>query len=499
MRDVVKSTSALIIAVVLATSQILGCVSTEVKPTAPPIANSVRYVGNIVEVSGDTLKVFAFDGYRGMIVVRLSDETAIDPALKAKLKIGNQITFLTNGTMTRSEPPQATATAVKSVLEGILYRGRVAEVRDGAILVSTTYPRTDSIVARLNGNTVISQGVNASFQVGNAIEFETNGLIQPSEPAQVQMMRLVKNQQFGSTLIDASEYTGTVDRISANNIRIKMREGMRTLSIASPQTVAGIGVGDRVVALAVPVKGGQKTERIVGLPADAAVFGHFGTLGAADQKRFTLLLIGGAALQVERDGGNVPAGLEPDALVYLEYRVDRVAEVVILRRLDLVTAAGGSQNLPLRIDRGAALAAFNATYVIGNQPVTLSNGVSEVPAAPGSASTTKTTVFGKPVVGVIDEKGHTGAALLLVQSGAGTGTFYYVAACVRDDRTGLYAGTNAVLLGDRVAPQNVQIAPGSIIANYADRRKDEPMTARPSVGVSKYLKIDGTTLKAIAK
>ena len=33
-----------------------------------------------------------------------------------------------------------------------------------------------------------------------------------------------------------------------------------------------------------------------------------------------------------------------------------------------------------------------------------------------------------------------------------------------------------------------------IVANYADRKEDEPMTTAPSVGVSKYLKIEDGAL-----
>jgi len=57
-----------------------------------------------------------------------------------------------------------------------------------------------------------------------------------------------------------------------------------------------------------------------------------------------------------------------------------------------------------------------------------------------------------------------------------------------------YKGTNAILLGDRIAPQTTEIKNGQVIVNYADRAAGEPMTARPSVGVSKYLKVEGTTL-----
>jgi len=58
-----------------------------------------------------------------------------------------------------------------------------------------------------------------------------------------------------------------------------------------------------------------------------------------------------------------------------------------------------------------------------------------------------------------------------------------------------YQGTNAVLLGDRVAPQTTEIRNRQLIVNYAERSINEPMTVRPSLAVSKYLVVHGTTLE----
>ena len=52
---------------------------------------------------------------------------------------------------------------------------------------------------------------------------------------------------------------------------------------------------------------------------------------------------------------------------------------------------------------------------------------------------------------------------------------------------GGFRGTNAVLLGDRIAPQTIEIRDGVVIANYTDRRPEESMAVPPSVGMSKYL------------
>ncbi len=102
--------------------------------------------------------------------------------------------------------------------------------------------------------------------------------------------------------------------------------------------------------------------------------------------------------------------------------------------------------------------------------------------------------FGAPVYGDLDADGDRDAVMLIQQNSQGSGTFYYVAVATNVD--GSYEGSNAVFLGDRIAPQNVEIREdGLIIANYADRNPGEPFTTQPSRGVSKYLRIEGGELK----
>jgi hypothetical protein len=137
----------------------------------------------------------------------------------------------------------------------------------------------------------------------------------------------------------------------------------------------------------------------------------------------------------------------------------------------------------------------NASYTIEGQTVTLVNGEAEVPAAPGSATMVTTTLFGEPTAGDLDGDKVPDAAVMLVQSPGGSGTFYYEAAAL--NRGGIYAGTNAILLGDRIAPQTTQVSGGVITVNYAERASGEPMTAQPSVGVSKYFQVENDRLAEV--
>lgn len=128
----------------------------------------------------------------------------------------------------------------------------------------------------------------------------------------------------------------------------------------------------------------------------------------------------------------------------------------------------------------AAKDPLNASYEVEGVVITLSNGRAETPIEEGSAMVIATEIFGEPVYGDIDGDGDEDAGVLIKQEPGGTGTFYYVAAAINDE--GNYEGTNALLLGDRVTPQNIEVGGGGVIANYADRAPDEPMTATPSVG-----------------
>jgi len=128
---------------------------------------------------------------------------------------------------------------------------------------------------------------------------------------------------------------------------------------------------------------------------------------------------------------------------------------------------------------------LNTTFTIEGKKVLLIDGCHEEQAAQGSATKIQTLVVGDPVMEDLDGDGDEDAGLFLLQTRGGSGTFYYVAAAVNWD--GAYTGTNGIFLGDRIAPRNIQMSHGWIIAEYDDRRPDEPMSARPSVGRTKHL------------
>ena len=134
----------------------------------------------------------------------------------------------------------------------------------------------------------------------------------------------------------------------------------------------------------------------------------------------------------------------------------------------------------------------NATYTIEGQALTLKNGNFESEIASDSASKIVTHYFGNEAFGDLNGDGQPDVAFLLTQNGGGSGTFYYVAVALAGPNG--YAGLNAIFLGDRIAPQTTEIKDGQLIVNFATQKTDEPLTATPSVGVSKYFKVENNQL-----
>lgn len=136
----------------------------------------------------------------------------------------------------------------------------------------------------------------------------------------------------------------------------------------------------------------------------------------------------------------------------------------------------------------------DATYKIDGKYVALNNGVSEAEAAPDSASKIITRYFGNEVRHDFDGDGREDVAFLLTQQSGGSGTFFYVVAALNTAKG--YVGSDAVLLGDRVAPQSTVMGSGNVIVvNYADRKPGEPFAVQPSAGKSIWLLLDPKTMQ----
>jgi hypothetical protein len=123
--------------------------------------------------------------------------------------------------------------------------------------------------------------------------------------------------------------------------------------------------------------------------------------------------------------------------------------------------------------------------MINGTAFTLNGGHASVESFPGAASKTVVEILGEPVSGDLDGDGVADAAVLLVETTGGSGTFYHVAAAL--NQNGNFVGTRTVFLGDRIAPRQLVIRHGILIIDYAERRPGESMATPPSLGASKYL------------
>ena len=140
----------------------------------------------------------------------------------------------------------------------------------------------------------------------------------------------------------------------------------------------------------------------------------------------------------------------------------------------------------------------NAEYMIAGQSVRFTNGVSEIPAAPGSASKIVTRYFGNEVRHDLNADGREDVVFLVTQDTGGTGTFYYAVAALNMPEG--YIGSQGLLLGDRIAPQTTEMSREAgmenvVVINYADRKPGESFTTPPSVGKSIWLKLNPTTMQ----
>ena len=139
----------------------------------------------------------------------------------------------------------------------------------------------------------------------------------------------------------------------------------------------------------------------------------------------------------------------------------------------------------------------NGSYVIEDSEVALNNGYNETEIEPGSSSKIITRYFGNEAKGDFNKDNIEDKAFLLTQEGGGTGIFYYLASLVSSKND--FIGTNTIFIGDRISPQSSSFENGLIVINYADRKPDEPFSAKPSVGVSRYFEIRDNNLKKIKK
>lgn len=134
---------------------------------------------------------------------------------------------------------------------------------------------------------------------------------------------------------------------------------------------------------------------------------------------------------------------------------------------------------------------LNISFTISGKSYILTDGKYEGEVAPESESKEIIMVFGGAVYGDFNGDSIKDAALLITQNSGGSGTFFYVVEAI--NHNGTFKGTNAMLLGDRIAPQNMMVENGRAVVNFAERKAGEPFSTPPSIGKSVYVQYDKKT------
>lgn len=132
------------------------------------------------------------------------------------------------------------------------------------------------------------------------------------------------------------------------------------------------------------------------------------------------------------------------------------------------------------------------TFTLEGSPVTLTAGLLEKEIAPGSVAKEIIRYFGDEAVGDINGDGKVDKVFFVTKETGGSGVFFYVVGMLATDT--LPKGTQAVAIGDRIAPQSLEIRDGVVLVNYAERKPDEPFTSQPSVAKTVRLKLDPIAL-----
>ncbi len=97
-------------------------------------------------------------------------------------------------------------------------------------------------------------------------------------------------------------------------------------------------------------------------------------------------------------------------------------------------------------------------------------------------------IWGEPILGDLDADGDTDKAVWIVEEPGGSGTFFYAQLLINNDE--IFVPTDKMFLGDRIAPQNINIIDGRAVYNFAERKADEPMVTPPSIGKSVWVHYD---------
>ena len=125
----------------------------------------------------------------------------------------------------------------------------------------------------------------------------------------------------------------------------------------------------------------------------------------------------------------------------------------------------------------------------------LANGEYSEPAAPGSASKVVVKMSDFVALGDLTGDGVDDAAVILVSSGGGSGTFYDLVVMV--DENGVPTQAAGTLLGDRIQIKSLTIEDGQVVINMVTQGPNDPMF-NPTQNVTKRYELQAQLVEVEA-
>jgi hypothetical protein len=134
----------------------------------------------------------------------------------------------------------------------------------------------------------------------------------------------------------------------------------------------------------------------------------------------------------------------------------------------------------------------DATYILDGKNVILKN-TRDKSSDQVDSSGELVYYFGNDLITDLNSDGYSDTVFLVTKQTSRGEILYYVVGAIYTTRG--YIGTDGYYLGDRIAPQTINVSKQGnhknvIVVNYAKRKEREQITVQPSLGASVYLKLD---------
>jgi heat shock protein HslJ len=184
--------------------------------------------------------------------------------------------------------------------------------------------------------------------------------------------------------------------------------------------------------------------------------------------------------------------------VQLEMRMADGALAVTAQRSQTPAESTGAETPPMGQppDEELAVTLANMTYqseFTASGTVTLTNGIYEEPAAPGSATMIEVQLL--PEYTAVGElNGEPAAAVILATESGGSGVFFDLAVVMNVD--GQPTNVATTLLGDRVEINAVRIENNQVVVDMVTQGPNDPMCC-PTQQVVQVYELEGSALVAV--